>query len=264
MLGRIKIAFMPSSATARRVSATALSTSCGDTAAAPNMRFGSAGLRYSRAASRCRRGTRRRRNARPCVSKAVTYIAEVGNRIGEVEPLLVHRPDLRFRVEIARDLLGVAVAERFLLGVADRRPVAARHRRHDLALDQRADVPAPLVEPPRRPVGEFRVDIALPEIDRLHHVHLGVDQLKPFFAMTMPLTRLSALKRPTILAARASPVYAGFTRPRRRLLRRSSRREYRETETSITGKVAHGKFAVSFFLACLAVLEMEGVQLEDL
>jgi hypothetical protein len=37
-----------------------------------------------------------------------------------------------------------------------------------------------------------------------------------------------------------------------------------ETETSITGKLARGTFAVSFFLACLAVLEMEGVQLADL
>jgi hypothetical protein len=37
-----------------------------------------------------------------------------------------------------------------------------------------------------------------------------------------------------------------------------------ETETSITGKLARGTFAASFFLACLAVLEMEGLRLEDL
>jgi hypothetical protein len=37
-----------------------------------------------------------------------------------------------------------------------------------------------------------------------------------------------------------------------------------ETETSITGKLARGTFAASFFLACLAVLEMEGVELQDL
>jgi hypothetical protein len=37
-----------------------------------------------------------------------------------------------------------------------------------------------------------------------------------------------------------------------------------ETEASITGKLNRGTFAVSFFLACLAVLEMEGVQLTDL
>jgi hypothetical protein len=37
-----------------------------------------------------------------------------------------------------------------------------------------------------------------------------------------------------------------------------------ETETSITGKLARGTFAVSFFLAVLAVLELEGMQLADL
>jgi hypothetical protein len=37
-----------------------------------------------------------------------------------------------------------------------------------------------------------------------------------------------------------------------------------ETETSITGKLARGAFATSFFLAVLTVLGMEGVQLEDL
>lgn len=34
-----------------------------------------------------------------------------------------------------------------------------------------------------------------------------------------------------------------------------------ETETSITGKLARGTVAASFFLSCLAILEMEGVQL---
>jgi hypothetical protein len=37
-----------------------------------------------------------------------------------------------------------------------------------------------------------------------------------------------------------------------------------ETETSITGKLSRGTFAVSFFLACLAVLEREAVRLADL
>jgi hypothetical protein len=36
-----------------------------------------------------------------------------------------------------------------------------------------------------------------------------------------------------------------------------------ETE-SITGKLARGTFAASFLLAALAVLEMDGVRLEDL
>jgi len=37
-----------------------------------------------------------------------------------------------------------------------------------------------------------------------------------------------------------------------------------ETETSITGKLSRGSFATSFFLACLAALELEGVRLEDI
>ncbi len=37
-----------------------------------------------------------------------------------------------------------------------------------------------------------------------------------------------------------------------------------ETETSITGKLARGTFATTFFLAVLAVLGLEEVQLEDL
>jgi hypothetical protein len=48
------------------------------------------------------------------------------------------------------------------------------------------------------------------------------------------------------------------------LAKRLNRHGMEETETSITGKLARGTFAASFFLACLAVLEMEGLQLEDL
>jgi len=48
------------------------------------------------------------------------------------------------------------------------------------------------------------------------------------------------------------------------LAERLNRHGMEETETSITGKLARGTFAASFLLACLAVLEMEGVRLEDL
>lgn len=37
-----------------------------------------------------------------------------------------------------------------------------------------------------------------------------------------------------------------------------------ETETSITGKLARGTFPATFLLACLTVLELEGLRLEDL
>jgi hypothetical protein len=48
------------------------------------------------------------------------------------------------------------------------------------------------------------------------------------------------------------------------LAERLNRHGMEETETSITGKLARGSFAVSFFLATLAALEMDGVRLEDL
>jgi hypothetical protein len=37
-----------------------------------------------------------------------------------------------------------------------------------------------------------------------------------------------------------------------------------ETQASVNSKLVRGTFAVTFFLACLAVLELEGVRLEDL
>jgi len=37
-----------------------------------------------------------------------------------------------------------------------------------------------------------------------------------------------------------------------------------ETQASVNSKLVRGTFAASFLLACLAVLELEGVRLEDL
>lgn len=48
------------------------------------------------------------------------------------------------------------------------------------------------------------------------------------------------------------------------LAERLNKHGMEESETSITGKLARGTFAVSFFLAVLAVLELEGVNLSDL
>ena len=48
------------------------------------------------------------------------------------------------------------------------------------------------------------------------------------------------------------------------LAERLNKHGLEETDTSITGKLARGTFAASFFLSCLAALEMEGVRLEDL
>ena len=48
------------------------------------------------------------------------------------------------------------------------------------------------------------------------------------------------------------------------LAERLNKHGLEETETSITGKLARGTFATSFFLATLAALEMDGVRLDDL
>ena len=48
------------------------------------------------------------------------------------------------------------------------------------------------------------------------------------------------------------------------LATRLKRHGLKETEASITSKLARGTFAVSFFLAVLAVLGLTEVQLEDL
>jgi hypothetical protein len=48
------------------------------------------------------------------------------------------------------------------------------------------------------------------------------------------------------------------------LAERLNKHEMEETETTITGKLARGAFAATFFLATHAVLELGGVQLNDL
>ena len=48
------------------------------------------------------------------------------------------------------------------------------------------------------------------------------------------------------------------------LMTRLNEHGIEETEASITGKLNRGTFAVTFWLACLAVLELEGVTMADL
>ena len=48
------------------------------------------------------------------------------------------------------------------------------------------------------------------------------------------------------------------------LAERLNKHGLEETQTSITGKLARGTFAASFLLSCLAVLELDGIRLEDI
>jgi hypothetical protein len=50
----------------------------------------------------------------------------------------------------------------------------------------------------------------------------------------------------------------------RELADRLNKHGLKETEVTVTGKLARGAFSAAFLLACLAVLELEGVRLEDL
>ena len=50
----------------------------------------------------------------------------------------------------------------------------------------------------------------------------------------------------------------------RELAERLNKHGLHETEVTITGKLARGAFSAAFLLACLAVLELEGLHLEDL
>jgi Domain of unknown function (DUF6471) len=48
------------------------------------------------------------------------------------------------------------------------------------------------------------------------------------------------------------------------LAKRLEKHGLKETESSITAKLARGTFPATFFLATLAALELEGIRLEDI
>ena len=48
------------------------------------------------------------------------------------------------------------------------------------------------------------------------------------------------------------------------LVKRLKKHGFVETEASITMKLKRGTFAATWFLACLAALELDGIRLEDI
>jgi virulence-associated protein VapD len=48
------------------------------------------------------------------------------------------------------------------------------------------------------------------------------------------------------------------------LVKRLKKHGFAETEASVTMKLKRGTFAATWFLACLAALELDGVRLEDI
>lgn len=47
------------------------------------------------------------------------------------------------------------------------------------------------------------------------------------------------------------------------LAKRLKKHGFKESEASITMKLKRGAFSATFFLACLAALELDGIRLED-
>jgi Domain of unknown function (DUF6471) len=48
------------------------------------------------------------------------------------------------------------------------------------------------------------------------------------------------------------------------LVKRLKKHGFTETEASITNKLERGTFSATFFLACIAAMELEGVALEEI
>ncbi len=48
------------------------------------------------------------------------------------------------------------------------------------------------------------------------------------------------------------------------LVKRLKKHGFSETEASITNKLKRGTFSATFFLACLAAMELEGVALDEI
>lgn len=48
------------------------------------------------------------------------------------------------------------------------------------------------------------------------------------------------------------------------LAKRLKKHGFAETEASITNKLKRGTFSATFFLACLAAIELEGIGLEEI
>lgn len=75
-----------------------------------------------------------------------------------------------------------------LFGIEHRGPVTAGHRRHDFAIDERANLPAALVEPPGRACLEPGIDVAFPQTARFITCISAFSILNACFAVAQSLT----------------------------------------------------------------------------
>jgi hypothetical protein len=83
----------------------------------------------------------------------------------------------------------------------------------------------------------------------------------------MPLARIGANRQEwaeraaAFLKQKLRECEVTYVDPGKRLRRHGFKDE---TEASITNKLARGAFSATFFLACLAALELDGVALEEI
>src|SRR5438876_4913056 len=154
----------------------------------------------------------RGRERRVHVRVAVHEEAPRGVEHGHVDPFAIHRTKLRRGVEAALDVLGKPV-----------QPARERHagdpsRQEELvrAVDGHADVRGLALSPARRPVPERGIDVALPQVDRLQHVHVAVEDLEPVFhagSSFVQATGFSSVPIPSISTFTTSPGWRKTPRP---------------------------------------------------
>ena len=101
-----------------------------------------------------------------------------GKEKGQVEPLLFHGHDLTDAVEVALGHVAVFLLERGQAVVPQVRVLRPPRDGEDLAVQLDAQIPEIALQALGGAVLELRVDIALPEVVRLEHVHIGIHSLE--------------------------------------------------------------------------------------
>lgn len=96
----------------------------------------------------------------------------------DVEAFLVHRLDLRYAIEVSFARLSVFFRKEVLTVFGQSGIFRLARNRHDLAFDFNAEIAKRAVESLGRALEVFPIDVALPQVGRFEHVHVGVHRLE--------------------------------------------------------------------------------------
>jgi hypothetical protein len=99
----------------------------------------------------------------------------------DIESFFVHGAKLREIIETARFLFGIAIVQDALANRPQRWVGPRRRAWQNLPLHLDAEIALVAIETDGRALDEFFVDIGLPEIAGLHHVHVGIHRLESVF-----------------------------------------------------------------------------------